>query len=371
MQIRLLNALVLSASLCLSAVAAWGAQQQGLGYSDTPIIPGTEWHVHDGKRPQPRGDPGHNFSLLAPRLRMPSCCSMEKTCQVADRPGWRAALGRHEWVFKPAVAMASAPGKWADFRCTWNSRPRAGQRQQPGPRQQRSAHQRHVKSGPHSFNNLSRWSGRRALGKRPLVNAKPQRWQATTSSSSRRVGGLNLVKKANVTVLQRPRHTPPARIHRRPMASAVPHTALGECSAASARVFIELQDHGNPVRYRTSGSARSANTTSHDGSGSSRLKIQFHVPRPVAEARRRIDSEVEHSNGPNPNVTILRHPRNPRPGFPLSWRFEPETLSPDSGRAPCRTRDGRRWIAPRAAFGHKCAMPTETSRRPGHPGGRG
>lgn len=25
-----------------------------LGYSDTPIIPGTKWHVHDGDRPQPR-----------------------------------------------------------------------------------------------------------------------------------------------------------------------------------------------------------------------------------------------------------------------------------------------------------------------------
>ena len=25
-----------------------------LGYSDTPIIPGSNWHVHDGDRPQPR-----------------------------------------------------------------------------------------------------------------------------------------------------------------------------------------------------------------------------------------------------------------------------------------------------------------------------
>ena len=25
-----------------------------IGYDDTPLIPGTEWHVHDGTRPQPR-----------------------------------------------------------------------------------------------------------------------------------------------------------------------------------------------------------------------------------------------------------------------------------------------------------------------------
>src|SRR5262245_25531778 len=26
----------------------------GLGYQDTPLIPGTNWHVHDGTRPQPK-----------------------------------------------------------------------------------------------------------------------------------------------------------------------------------------------------------------------------------------------------------------------------------------------------------------------------
>ncbi len=27
---------------------------KNLGYDDTPILPGTQWHVHDGNRPQPR-----------------------------------------------------------------------------------------------------------------------------------------------------------------------------------------------------------------------------------------------------------------------------------------------------------------------------
>src|SRR4051812_4946702 len=35
------------------------ALQQNLGYSDTPILPGGKWHVHDGTRPQPKViDPG-------------------------------------------------------------------------------------------------------------------------------------------------------------------------------------------------------------------------------------------------------------------------------------------------------------------------
>jgi hypothetical protein len=30
------------------------AEEKKLGYQDTPLIPGTEYHVHDGERPQPR-----------------------------------------------------------------------------------------------------------------------------------------------------------------------------------------------------------------------------------------------------------------------------------------------------------------------------
>src|SRR4051795_2303336 len=30
------------------------AQQANLGYDDTPMQPNGKWHVHDGKRPQPK-----------------------------------------------------------------------------------------------------------------------------------------------------------------------------------------------------------------------------------------------------------------------------------------------------------------------------
>jgi 3-keto-disaccharide hydrolase len=48
-------------------VTVLAAEQQGLGYKDTPLVPGTEWHVHDGDRPQPRiVTPAATFSHLAP-----------------------------------------------------------------------------------------------------------------------------------------------------------------------------------------------------------------------------------------------------------------------------------------------------------------
>jgi hypothetical protein len=34
-------------------LAAADAAKPGLGYQNTPLIPGTKWHVHDGERPQP------------------------------------------------------------------------------------------------------------------------------------------------------------------------------------------------------------------------------------------------------------------------------------------------------------------------------
>ena len=46
------NRLILIAGGSLVGIGISGAQE--LGYQDTPIIPGTSYHVHDGKRPQPR-----------------------------------------------------------------------------------------------------------------------------------------------------------------------------------------------------------------------------------------------------------------------------------------------------------------------------
>src|SRR5947209_8449618 len=54
--------LALVAVVCIgigAALAARAQQERKLGYTDTPMLPGGKWHVHDGTRPQPRIiDPG-------------------------------------------------------------------------------------------------------------------------------------------------------------------------------------------------------------------------------------------------------------------------------------------------------------------------
>src|SRR5262245_23085184 len=52
--------------LCSMVFAAKLFAQQNVGYTNTPIIPGSEWRVHDGTRPQPRViTPGASFSQSA------------------------------------------------------------------------------------------------------------------------------------------------------------------------------------------------------------------------------------------------------------------------------------------------------------------
>src|SRR5213082_2958650 len=61
---RLTQQIVLSL-FTLGATSVFAAEQHGLGYQDTPMVPGTKWHVHDGERPQPRVVTSPKFSEMA------------------------------------------------------------------------------------------------------------------------------------------------------------------------------------------------------------------------------------------------------------------------------------------------------------------
>src|ERR1700704_5577595 len=60
--------LISVASLTLLSAPGFAADgKKGLGYTNTPMLPNTPWHVHDGDRPQPRiVTPGATFSQMAP-----------------------------------------------------------------------------------------------------------------------------------------------------------------------------------------------------------------------------------------------------------------------------------------------------------------
>src|SRR5687768_13900993 len=58
--------ILLCAGIALGAIHSASATEGNLGYKDTAKIPGTDWHIHDGDRPQPRIiKPGKEFSQQA------------------------------------------------------------------------------------------------------------------------------------------------------------------------------------------------------------------------------------------------------------------------------------------------------------------
>jgi len=76
-----------------------GIMASNLGYQDTPIIPGTNWHVHDGERPQPPV-----VSTVGPR---PS--DAINLFDGTSLDGWLGGNGVAEWTLENGY-MEVKPG---------------------------------------------------------------------------------------------------------------------------------------------------------------------------------------------------------------------------------------------------------------------
>ena len=85
---RNLSFSIIAGIVALSLVFfAHAATQRGLGYKDTPNIPGTPWCVHDGTRPQPRVvTSGASFSqgAAAPSDLQPTSAGFAPRAPTAD-----------------------------------------------------------------------------------------------------------------------------------------------------------------------------------------------------------------------------------------------------------------------------------------------
>lgn len=247
-----------------ASIAASGAEQ--LGYKDTPIIPGTTWHVHDGDRPQPRVvTSGATFSH---RAAAPSDATIlfdgKDLSQWSDARGgeakWKVADGIFETV--KGTGMIRTRGKFADFQLHLEfATPSAVSGSSQGRGNSgvmiNGMYEVQILDSYHNPTYPDGQAGALYGQQPPLVNASkpPGEWQSydIIFESPRWDAAGQLAKKAAVTVI----HNGVILHHRHEYfgrtdgIGGMPHKALGSYGAPHPpAVFIELQDHSNPVRFR-------------------------------------------------------------------------------------------------------------------------
>ncbi|MGO8678578.1 MAG: DUF1080 domain-containing protein [Limisphaerales bacterium] len=236
------------------------------GFRDTPMLPGGKWHLHDPDRPQPPVvTPGETFSQNAPA---PS--DAEVLFDGKDLSKWQNGRGQpaawpvHDGYLEtqPGGGIRTR-GKWADFQLHVEFA-------EPAP--PRGSGQGRGNSGVlingmyevqvlDSFQAKTYPDGQCAAiygQSPPLVNASkpPGQWQTydIIFESPRWNEKNELVKKAIITVL----HNGVVVQNRYELVGItdgisreVPWRSLAKYSHPHPpEVFIELQDHNNPVRFR-------------------------------------------------------------------------------------------------------------------------
>ena len=232
--------------------------QKNLGYTDTPVIPGQKWHVHDGTRPQPPVvRPGQRFSHLAPAPSDAIVLFDGKNLDNfrkgnGDAAGWKVENGYMEVV--PGSGSIQTRQHFSDFQLHIEF---------ATPGKVEGSSQGRGNSGVYifgdyevqildSYRNPTYPDGQAGAlyGQQPpMVNAStpPGTWQSydIIFENARWEDG-KLVRKARVTVL----HNGVLLHHARELLGPTRHKTVGRYGEPRTEGPIRLQDHSNPTRFR-------------------------------------------------------------------------------------------------------------------------
>ncbi len=229
---------------------------QNPGYTDTPMLPGGKWHVHDSARPAPivvtpaagsapMAAPADAIVLFAGKDAAAFTCNNEPakwllaqdymevngTGSVRTRREFGDCQLHIEWM-APVVVTGDSQGRGNSGVFFFG---------------------RYEVQVLDSYDNKTYADGQAAAiyGQTPpMVNAcrKPGEWQTydIVFIAPRFSADGKLVSKARVTVI----HNGILVHHDQELAGATSHRALPGYQPHGEKGPIELQDHGNPVRYR-------------------------------------------------------------------------------------------------------------------------
>ncbi|MFG0244409.1 MAG: family 16 glycoside hydrolase [Phycisphaerales bacterium JB054] len=249
-------------SLSAAAAAAMlvgSCSAQGVGYTDTPKLPGQPWRVHDADRPNPPVvDPGPAPAAPAP-VPSDAVVLFDGSGLEAWRSGdgsdakWKLVDGGAMQVNGTGDIMTREEFGSCQLHVEWAS-----------PAEVVGSSQGRGNSGVFffgryeiqvldSFNNRSYADGQAAslYGQFPPdVNAcrGPGEWQTYDIVFEAPVfaDDGSVVSPAYATVL----HNGVIVHNRRALIGATGHRSVGTYSAHGPKGEIKLQDHGNPVRFR-------------------------------------------------------------------------------------------------------------------------
>ena len=245
------------AGLALIATTTFQGKQRKIGYDNTPIIPGTKWHVHDGKRPQPR-------------VVQPGVASTQDKAGTApsdavvlfdgkDLSAWRSNKGEAHWKVEDGAFVVQRGGairtkeEFGDcqLHIEWMAPPPKGHGQGRG-NSGLFFFGRYEVQILDSYENKTYPDGQAGAlyGQYPpMVNAcrKPGEWQSyDVIFEAPRFKDGKLAKPAYVTVF----HNGVLLHHRRKLLGPTRHRRNTEYRPHKPKGPIQLQDHGNPVRFR-------------------------------------------------------------------------------------------------------------------------
>jgi hypothetical protein len=251
---KLLTAALPIASLAAGVLLGLARAQsdEPVGYEDTPHLPESKWRVHDKHRPVPRvvqpgecGSPPSDATVLF---------------DGRDLEAWTASGGPARWSLEGGAMVVNGTGSiqtresFGDLQLhlEW-----AAPAQLEGESQGRGNSGVFL-MGRYEVQILDSWQNRSyadgqaaaLYGQRPPdVNASrpPGEWQSyDIVFRAPRFEGERLLSPARVTVL----HNGVLVHDAEPFLGATTHRALPKYAPHPERGPIQLQDHGNPVRFR-------------------------------------------------------------------------------------------------------------------------
>jgi len=241
----------------LSAAAATGLLAAE-GYKDTPMIPGTPWHIHDSDRPHPRiVKSGEKFSDLAsaPGDAVVLFDGKDLSKWVGEggkAPQWKVENGYMETT---KTGRLRTREEFGDFQLHLEF---ATPSKVEGSGQGRGNNGVNI-FGRYEIQVLDSYENKTyADGQAsaiygqfpPLVNASrgPGQWQTydIIFEGPRWDAEGKLTRKASVTVL----HNGLIVHNKRELLGGTNHRQIREYAKHPEKGFIELYEHGNPVRFR-------------------------------------------------------------------------------------------------------------------------